>query len=139
MSSVGSDEMINDWRKMLEKLTTDKDWCKMVNSKDLPILWKHYLGTNLIPLKLKDLIRRVLAIPVGSSDVERAFSILTHIWDQRRSGLTPEHIQDLLRFRINGPKPREFNGMKYAKTWRGLRTDDPTQIQQTKKQLICIE
>ena len=26
--------------------------------------------------------------------------------------------------------------MKYAKTWKGLRTDDPTQIQQTKKQLI---
>jgi len=92
--SVGSEELVEDWRSMP---STDSKWCKMIASKDILVSWEHYLGTNLIPEKLKDLIPNILAIPVGSADVERAFSILTHIRDSRRSQLTAEHIEDALR------------------------------------------
>ena len=62
-----------------------------------------YLCIDKIPATMKRLIRHVLSVPVGSADVERAFSILSHIRDQRRSRLTPKHIEGLLRIRINGP------------------------------------
>ena len=73
--SVGSEKLVEDWRSMPRKITTDSKWCKMIASKDILVFWEHYLGTNLIPEKLKDLIRNILAIPVGSADVERPFSI----------------------------------------------------------------
>ena len=63
---------------MLGKLTHDSEWCKMLNTNDV-VLWQHYLGTNLIPPLMKRLIRRVLAVPIGSAYVEQAFSILSHI------------------------------------------------------------
>ena len=72
-----------------------------------------FLGTNLIPEKLKDLIRNILAIPVGRADAERAFLILTHIRDSWRSQLTAEHIEDTLRIRMNGPSPDEFHQIYY--------------------------
>ena len=89
-------------------LTNDIDWCKMLRSNDLAVLWQHYLSTDKIPATMKRLIRHVLSVPVGSADVERAFSILSHIRDQRRSQLTPKHIEGRLRIRINGPSPPSF-------------------------------
>ena len=34
------------------------------------------------------------------------------------------------------PKPNELNGVRYAKTWTCLRTDDPTQSRLTKQQIL---
>ena len=137
--SVGSEELVEDWRSMLRKITTDSKWCKMIASKDILVFWEHYLGTNLIPEKLKDLIRNILAIPVGSADVERAFSILTHIRDSRRSQLTAEHIEDALRIRMNGPSPDEFNSIKYATSWVNsgkMRSDDPNRVQPKRQRIL---
>ena len=86
---------------------------------------------------MKKLIRRVLAVPIGSADVERAFSILSHIRDQRRSKLIPYHLEGLMRIRLNGPKPELFAPLKYAKTWTGILTDDP--VNQKKKKTTQSE
>ena len=140
--SVGSEELVRDWRSMLGKITADSNWCKMIASKDILVFWEHYLGTNLIPEKVKDLIRNILAIPVGSSDVERAFSILTHVRHSRRSMLTAEHIEDALRIRINGPSPDRFNSVKYATSWVNsgkMRSDDPSKVSKAKRQRILNE
>ena len=70
------------------------------------------------------------------------FSILSHIRDQRCSRLTPKHIEDKLRMRINGPTPEKFNSVKYAKTWvkaGKMRSDDPTHLSQSKRQRISNE
>ena len=32
--SVGNEELVEDWRSMLRKITTDSKWCKMIASKD---------------------------------------------------------------------------------------------------------
>ena len=106
----------------------------MLKSKDLVILWQHYLSTDLIPPKMKVLTRSVLAIPIGSADVERAFSISSHIRDQHRSQLTASHIEGLLRVRINGPNPANFLPLKYAKTWKGMNTGDPLRNRKNKKE-----
>ena len=71
---VETDEFLKIWRDMLGKLTHDSEWCKMLNTNDVVVLWQHYLSTNLIPPVMKRLIRRVLADPIGSADVEWAFS-----------------------------------------------------------------
>ena len=83
---------------MLTSLTNDKDRCKMLESKDLHV-WQHYLGTQLVPERMKKLICKVLAVPIASADVERAFSIWSHIRNQRRSQLTAFHIDTMLRIR----------------------------------------
>ena len=80
---------------------------------------------------MKKLICKVLAVPIGSADVERAFSVLSHIRTQRRSKLTAYHLEGLLRIRLNGPKVDMFSPLQYAKKWTGLLTDDP--LQQRKK------
>ena len=92
-------ELKSDWRKMLTSLTNDKDRCKMLASKDLHTLWQHYLGTQLVLERMKKLICKVLAVPIASADVERAFSILSQIRNQRRSQLTAYHIDTMLRIR----------------------------------------
>ena len=82
---------------------------------------------------MQKLIHRVLVIPI---DVERAFSILSHIRDQRRSQLTAYHIEGLLRIRINGPSPEKFLPLKYAKTWKGINTGDPLANRKNKIEVI---
>ena len=84
-----------------------------------------------MPERMKRLIRKVLAVPIGSADVERAFSVLSHIRTQRRSKLTAYHLEGLLRICLNGPKADIFSPLQYAKKWTGLLTDDP--LQQLKK------
>ena len=41
---------------MLGALTNDIDWCKMLRSNDLAVLWQHYLRTDKIPATMKRLI-----------------------------------------------------------------------------------
>lgn len=71
----------------------------------------------------------MLVITTGSAEAERGFSIMNHIKFDRRSKLTPRHVEDLLRIRINGPDNMDsFSAIKYAKRWvnqNHLRTDDP--------------
>ena len=59
------------------------------------------------------------------------------ISDQRRSRLTPKHIEGLLRIRINGPSTDKFLPLKYAKTWKGLNTGDP--LRQRRKAKVTTE
>ena len=66
---------------------------------------------------MKKLIQMALVIPIGSSDVERGFSILKHANYDRRSRLKEETLDSILRIRINGPEIGEFNAVRYARRW----------------------
>ena len=97
--------------------------------KHLPFFfWQHFLDKGVVPPLVSDIIKKVLTIPIGSADAERSFSILFHIRNKRRSRLTPDHLEDFLRIRFNGPKNlEEFASIKYAKLWVAeghLKTDD---------------
>ena len=129
------DELVkNDWKTLLEKITNDENFCKLKKSKVILVFWQHYLSTNLMPERMKRLICKVLAVPIGSADVERAFSVVSHIRTQRRSKLTAYHLEGLVRIRLNGPKADIFSPLQYAKKWTGQLTDDPLQQQKKSKQ-----
>ena len=59
----------------------------------------------------------VLALPVGSADVERGFSIMNHARYDRRSRLSTKHIEDIVRIRINGLDFEDFNVEPYTLHW----------------------
>ena len=84
---------------------------------------------------IKFLIRTVLVLPANSADAERSFSIMNHIKNERRSKITSDNLDSILRLRINGPKQLDrFPSAKYARAWlkKGhMRTDDSAR--QTKR------
>ena len=90
--------------------------------------WQHYLESGVVPPLLKTIVRKVLAIPIGSADAERSFSALFHIRSKRRSRLKPKTLEHFLRIRLNGPKDiSKFAAVKYAKIWAekgNFLTDD---------------
>ena len=42
--------------------------------KTLLSFWRQYLDTSLVPNAMSDLVIKILSVPVGSADAERAFS-----------------------------------------------------------------
>jgi hypothetical protein len=83
------------------------------------------------------LIHTILALPVGTADVERGFSILNHIRYDRRSRLTVKHLEEMSRIRINGPPLSKFHAEAYASHWiksGHIESDDPIQMRKSKSQ-----
>lgn len=96
-----------------------------------------------LPSSVITYISKALAIPVGSADVERGFSMLNHARYDRRSSLSPTTIDAVLRFdniksilklsifriRLNSPDISKFNCETYAKRWiseNHIESDDPS-------------
>ena len=126
--STSSDEIIVEWRQLLTTIMSGEDWCKY-KTADTIYFWQHYLKTGMVPPLLKSIVRKVLAIPIGSADAERSFSALFHIRTKRRSKLLPKNLEHFLRIRLNGPKDiSKFPAQKFAKLWvekNNYLTDDP--------------
>ena len=75
-------EVVTEWKKMVKAIIADDDFCK--HKKNLLSFWRHYLDTSLVPNAMSDLVIKILSVPVGSADAERAFSTFFHIRDKRR-------------------------------------------------------
>ena len=95
------------------------EYCALKNEKNPAVMWPMMLATqhakeNNDFVKLVDV---VLALPVGTADVERGFSILNHIRYDRRARFTVEHLEDMSRIRINEPSLSKFNAEAYALHW----------------------
>ena len=104
-------------------------YCKL-NNQDPVTFWGYFLNSNMITWDddIKKLIYIVLALPIGSADVERGFSIKNHFKTNRRSTLTTSHIEDTMRIRINGPEIDDFDPVIYTLHWLNtnhLESDDP--------------
>ena len=126
-------EFVSLWRMAVMGMMTHKDWCKVKNTDKVMHFWTFFLGkTTVIPGLIADLLKKVLVIPIGSADAERAFSIFFHLRTKRRTRLSPKNLYNHLRVRLNGPKDHDaFAAQKYAKWWAeagNLLTDDPTQV-----------
>ena len=108
-----------DWKKLQQDITSSDEWCTMKGSGTLEF-WKHYLSSRDITMSddIRNIIRSILVTPISSADAERGFSILFHTRTSRRSRLTAEHLDVILRLRINGPKNIPlFPAFKYAQAW----------------------
>lgn len=99
--------------------------------------WNTFLTNEMInwPDKLKDLIHIVLTLPIGSSEVERGFSILHNINIKTRNRLSAKHLEDIVRIRINGPPIEKFNAISYTLHWLSsghITVDDSRKNRQKK-------
>ena len=65
-------EVYSQWKIMVKAIIADDEFCKY--KKDLLNFWKHYLETPLVPDAMSAMVVRILSVPVGSADGERAFS-----------------------------------------------------------------
>jgi hypothetical protein len=104
-------------------------YCSL-NKKDPVTFWTYFLNSNMITWddEMKKLIYIVLALPIGSADVERGFSIKNHFKTNWRSTLSTSHIEDIMRIRINGPDIEDFEPVTYTLHWLNtnhLDSDDP--------------
>ena len=48
------------------------------------------------------LLRKIITVPSGTSEVERSFSSMNYILSQRSSLMSDKHLEDRLRLSING-------------------------------------
>lgn len=118
-----------EYEKILKVLITDHfETYKTHKSTDSPVqFWGYFL--NFKEIHWTDRIRQVititLSLPVSTADAERGFSILKNSLDHRHQ-LTPEHLQDVLFIRINGPSIEKFDASSYTRHWlqTGMRSDD---------------
>ena len=102
--------------------------------------------TVIIGQLFRSLMEIVLVLPVGSEDAERGFSIMKHAKYDRRNRLTPDHLDDILRIRINGPPIESFDAPRYALIWQKdhMASEDTTGIKKkanekrTKKSYLRI-
>ena len=128
--SIPISSLKQEWLKFLEKVTTDDDWCQFKDSK-VRNFWAHYLNKfdhSQLGDNLRNLTKQFLAIPIGSADAERGFSVLFHIRSSRRSKLSPGTLDAFMRLRLNGVKNlQHFPAIFYAKEWKkagNVLTDD---------------
>jgi hypothetical protein len=124
----------NEFALLLHSLIDDhfEEYCLHSNKNDPIGFWTHFLNSDTIEFgsDIKSLIRKVLVVPITTAEVERGFSILTHIKYDRRSRLTPKNLRNIMFLRINGPEPENLDAVKYAKKWiesGHMATDDPRQ------------
>ena len=125
-------DVTREWKAMVTAIIADEEFCKY--KKNLLSFWKHYLESSLVPNAMSDLVIKILSVPVGSADAERAFSTFFHIRDKRRSRLDPKHLEAYMTLRLNGPRDlAAFSAEKYTKSWfdkGGLLTDSPEQSEE---------
>ena len=114
----------------MENIVEAPEFCRMrkVPARDF---WGHFMSQTAfgIPDDIKQLLGKILVIPMGSADAERAFSVMNHIKHKRRGRMGQVNLEELLRIRLNGPNRLElFPAAKYSKLWieaGHMRSDDP--------------
>lgn len=126
-------ELVKDWGILVVSIVDSDNLCKFKSNPktETYIFWSLFLGeTGIVWTKrTQRLIQTVLVLPIGSAEAERAFSVLNHIKNKRRSSLKPKHIQHIMRIRLNGPNELEkFPASRYAYAFideNHVRKDDP--------------
>jgi hypothetical protein len=95
------------------------DYCALKSDNNPITFWSIIVTNEHVKSQIHfiKLIHTILALPVGTADVERGFSILNHIMFDRRARLTVKRVKDISRIRINGPSLSKFNAESYALHW----------------------
>lgn len=132
---VNCNQLLQEWADLIDSIVTHENFCQLTQKNTKAFMfWSILLKLKTLswtPLTRKLIIYTILVIPVGSAEAERGFSIMNHIrGDGRRSRLIPQHLEDILRIRINGPNNiEEFPAVKYAKAWvknNHMLSNDPS-------------
>lgn len=126
-------DLVKDWGNLVVSIIDSDNLCKFRNNPktETYAFWSHFLNEEGIVWtpRTQKLIRTILVLPIGSAEAERGFSVMNHIKNKRRARLTPAHMQDIMRIRLNGVDELEkFPATRYANQFikeNHIRTDDP--------------
>ena len=98
----------------------------------LAVLWRRKSGIMNnkdlnVGLNFKNLVEICLCLLVGTSSVERSFSILGKILTESRNRVSPDNI---MRIIISGPPLNLFQPRKYSEKYvkDHIRVDDPITV-----------
>jgi hypothetical protein len=129
----------NQFSNIIKQLISDspEDYCLMKQNSDATTFWAHYLQSSFIKWEpeIKKLISISLTIPASTAELERSFSIFSHVMNKRRKSLLDTHIEDIMRLRTNGPSIDNFDPTSYVIYWlnSGHRFTDSHESQNTPK------
>ena len=96
-----------------------EQYCFFKQQIDPVKFWTAFLNNEMITWakELKELIHIVLVIPLGSSHVERGFTVLQGVNNKARNRLTVTHLEEIVRIKINGSPIRKFDPIPYPLYW----------------------
>lgn len=110
----------NEFFYLLTSLFNDHtaEYCAYSHENPL-VFWEYFLKKETVQwgFQIRKLVEIVLCVPISTAEVERGFSILSHIRYDRRSSLLPTTLRDILFIRVNGPPPSHFKVEPYVKSW----------------------
>ena len=81
-------------------------WWKLINAVCFS-KWSNILS----------LIEFLFCIPMTNGHVECIFSTLNNIKSEKRSSLSEDHLDDLLRITVDGPPLKEWDSHRAARLW----------------------
>lgn len=130
--NIDEHETLKEWQTLLLSIVKSTKYCSIKREENEALdFWSQLLVWPEIAWgeNIKRLIQTVLVIPISSAEAKRGFSTLNYIRNSRRSRLTAEHLEDIMRIKLNGPDDIDkFSASKYASKWvraGRMRTDNP--------------
>jgi hAT family C-terminal dimerisation region len=116
-----------------------EQFCAMKTSDPVKF-WVYFMKNPLLnwESEIKQLISIVLTLSPTTSEVERAFSILSHVLTNRRRSLSDKHVEDIIRIRCNGPPIKDFDPTTYVIHWinKGHILSDANNINNIKEKTV---
>ena len=116
------------WENFLTKLASVPEYG---NDRELSanLFWKKYLNKEgFITEPLRDIVLKSLALPTGSSSVERGFSVLGTVLNKSKPKIKMKRINSVMCLKLNGNPLQCFDRRYYSEEWvkKNVRADDPT-------------
>lgn len=123
---------VEEWQVLLMSIVKSNNYCTIKRDEAEAVdFWSNLLSWNEIAWgdNIRKLVETVLVIPISSAEAERGFSVMNHVRNDRRKRLSGEHLEDIMRIKLNGPDDiSRFGAAKYADWWvraGKMKTDDP--------------
>ena len=104
-----------EWKDMLDYA---KLYLNLVQEDYQAIWWKLFNAASSNKWSnILSLIELLFCIPVANGHVERIFSTLKHIKSEKRSSLSEDHLDDLLRISVDGPPLKKWDAGGAINLW----------------------
>lgn len=105
-------EILNKWRSLLFAFADrNEEFCRIKSTQNDVQFWSYFLKISTLPWtsRMTFLVKTTLALPIGSADAERGFSIMNNVKTSKRSSLDHSTLEAIMRIKINGPPLDKFD------------------------------
>ena len=115
-------------RANINTLVLEEEWEDMVNyakrylnivQEDSSVIWWKLFNAACAKkwVNILGLVELLFALPMSNGRVERIFSALKLIKTDRRTMLSEDHLDDLLRISVDGPPASEWDATNAVRLW----------------------